>query len=899
MLSCGDEKAGGTGKQEGRLLGLYNTDSPSQGHRAAMAQRSHSSHPGKPTTAPGRRQRRFATPSLSAHSRQAPIARLGDDRPVWQLKPLVFRLLWTLAPLAAGAPLMAQAAPPEPLSASQLDWQPYDEVPQGKLCSGRYVTPAYRIEAGDTPEQVTTSADKANYGNDGVATLMGEVVLRRGDSQLESPEVSVNEARDTATAKGPVTYRQPGVLLRGDDARVSLNSDAASVDNGHYVFHEQHVRGDAVQLARLEDGRYRLKDASFTSCEPGNSLWRLVGSDITIDQDSGWGTAKHARMEMGGVPVFYWPYVRFPVDDRRHTGLLWPQFSYTSSSGFDYAQPIYLNLAPNYDATLTPRYISERGEMLEGEFRYLLPRGEEGSIEGAWLADDDGGSDPDDDEEDLIGEDRWYINYQHAGRYDARTDYQLKYGVASDGNYFDDFGRNFGETETDSLERLAQLDYHGDVWDLQFKAQGYQRMDYPLDNDDKPFYRLPSLTADGRWSQSNGFYEEWNSNATYFWRDVDETDTDIDEDQAANGSRLRLAPALGWRSDQSWSFIEPRAQLVSLSYSLDYGDRETDRSTSPSATIPVLSLDSGLIFDRETEWFGDGYTQTLEPRLYYAYVPEVDQSDLPDFDTSEDAFSWNQLWSPYRFSGGDRVGDTNKVSYGVSSRFISDESGRERLKLGVGQSSYLSDRNIDMDGDPDKTSRSDFDSYSDYYRATRDRSPVVFQADVVLNDQWTASQAVFQDFDRGVTESAQTSLRYRAEQGTVLNFGFNREIEGFVPYDDEDADDVLGYTRNEWDFSFATPMSESWSLLGRYMYDSTNSRSLEKVLGVQYNDCCYGVQVTWREWQDDNDTANTISDDEEKNGIFLTFEFKGLGGVGQSADSYLEQAVPGYRNAGF
>ncbi|MHC9038323.1 LPS assembly protein LptD, partial [Cobetia marina] len=173
-------------------------------------------------------------------------------------------------------------------------------------------------------------------------------------------------------------------------------------------------------------------------------------------------------------------------------------------------------------------------------------RGDEGTLEGAWLADDDGGSDPDDDEEDLIGEDRWYINYQHSGRYDARTAYQLKYGAASDGNYFDDFGRNFGETETDSLERLARLNYRGDVWDLEFKAQGYQRMDFPLDDEDKPFYRLPSLTANARWSQTSGFYEEWNSNATYFWRDVDETDTDIDDDEAANGTRLRLAPAVGW-----------------------------------------------------------------------------------------------------------------------------------------------------------------------------------------------------------------------------------------------------------------------------------------------------------------------------------------------------------------
>ena len=803
------------------------------------------------------------------------------------------RLSWTWTALAglASAGLATGslfAAPPEPLPADQLDWQPWgDARPADALCRGRYVMPAYRLPP-PPDANVISESDRANYGQDGETTLGGEVLLRRGDAQLEAPRVRVPGNRDMAYAAGPLTLRDSGLLVRGEAAALSLTSDAASIDTAHYVAHEQRLRGDAVRLARLEDGRYRLTEASFTTCEPGNNLWRLVGSDILLDRERGVGTATHARLEMGKVPVFYWPWVRFPLDERRQTGVLWPIMGLSSDS-LDYAQPFYWNIAPNHDATLTPRWMSDRGLLLGAEYRYLFKQNA-GQIEGAYIADDRMAGDEAPDASALEnGDARWYLDYRHAGRVDARTRYRLRYGAASDGRYFDDFGRFIGDGDTGSMPRLAQLDHRGDVWQLQARAQGYQKLDDPLRERDKPFYRLPSLTANARWSQDGGYYQQWRSNLTYFWRDVDETLVPARE--AANGTRLHLSPAIGWRLDERWGHLEPRIEWLATAYQLDYGARETGRDETLTRSVPVATLDAGLVFERELDLGGRGYRQTLEPRVNYAYVPAHDQIDFPDFDSAEQAFSWNQLWSPYRFSGSDRVGDLNRVSLGLETRLLADANGRERLSVGIGQAHYLEDRSIDMAGDPDTLPPES--NVDQYYRATRDRSPLVTRADWQVTDHWSSRWQWLYDDHLEQTESTSLAFQYRADAGHVVNLGYRWQLEGFDP--SQEDEDVVNYNREEYDLSFAWKASPRVDLIGRLLYDNTNDRALEQLAGVQWNDCCYGLQLVWREWIDDSDTANTIADDDTDRGIFLRFVFKGLGGVGGEADRYFEEAIPGYR----
>lgn len=796
-----------------------------------------------------------------------------------------------LGSLLAGASFSA-VAQGQPLPAEALDWQPYgqDEASQ-HVCRGRYVMPGYRLPAEQNPETLSVETQEVDYAADGEALLRGDVVLRRGNTELTAEQVYLPADRQQVEGQGDLALRDGQALLRGDHATLMLNEDRASLSNSHYVLYEQHLRGQASQLEQTGEEQYRLRNATFTSCDPGANSWQLVGSDIKLDRAEGFGTARHARLEVKDVPIFYWPWLRFPIDDRRHTGLLSPSVGF-SSEGLDYTQPFYWNIAPNHDATITPRWMSDHGLLLNGEYRYLLAQSQ-GIVEGGFLSNDGGSSTGNNRFE---GEDRWYIDTYHAGRVNERSGYNLRYGAASDGRYFDDFGGEFGNSERVSMERLAQVDYRGERWQLDARAQGFQRLEDPLSDTDKPFYRLPSVTANADWQFGNGFYSQWRSNATYFWRDVDERQ--VPEREAAIGTRLHLAPAFGWRAEQSWGYIEPRTELWQTAYALDYGQRVTNRETSPSRSIAITSIDSGLVFDRELELGGREYRQTLEPRVNYAYVPRTSQTQLPDFDSRERVFSWDQLWSPRRFSGTDRVGDLNRVSVGVQSRLLEDSTGRDRLSFGVGQSLYFSERRIDSEGDPDTLPARPEDDPSvnpqRRYQATRDRSPLVTRLDWQINDRWSTGYEWLFDDHREQTERSSVDLRYRHPEGHVVNLGYRWEIEGFDPGVVPGDDGFRNYNREEWDLSFAWKASPRIDLIGRYLHDQTNDRSLEQLAGLQWNDCCYGVQLVWREWVDDNDTAR-VNDDFNDRGLFLRFVFRGLGGVGQDADSYFERAIPGYR----
>ncbi|OJA05357.1 LPS-assembly protein LptD [Halomonas sp. QHL1] len=788
--------------------------------------------------------------------------------------------------LLAGASFTA-VAQGEALSAEALDWQPWGkEEAANQLCRGRYVMPSYRLPAEENPETLSLEASDVDYAANGEALLRGDVVLRRGNEEVEAERVFLPADRQQIDAEGNIAIRDGLALVRGEQAMLRLNEDRATLGNSHYVLYDQHLRGQARQLEQTGESEYRLQDASFTTCDPGANSWQLVSSDIRLNQAEGFGTARHARLQVKDVPVFYWPWLRFPIDDRRHTGLLTPSISFSADS-LDFTQPFYWNIAPNRDATITPRWMSDHGLLMNGEYRYLFKESA-GIVEGGYLSSDNGGSGGGDNR--FEGEDRWYVDARHAGRVNERSNYSLRYGAASDGRYFDDFGGEFGDNDRVSMERLARVDYRGERWQLDARAQGFQRLDDPLNERDKPFYRLPSLSANASWQLGNGFYSQWRSNATYFWRDVNEQR--VIEREAATGSRVHLTPALGWRFERPWGYLEPRTELWQTNYQLDYGERDTQRSDSPSRSIAITSVDSGLAFDRELSLGGRDYRQTLEPRLNYAYVPRTDQSELPDFDSRERAFSWNQLWSAQRFSGADRVGDLNRLSLGVESRLLEDASGRDRLSFGVGQSVYFDDRRIDIVGDADTLPpRTDGVGY---YQATRDKSPLVTRVDWQISDRWSTGYEWLYDDNLDRTERSSVDVRYRHPQGHVVNLGYRWEIQNFDPGVEADDDSFRNYDREEWDLSFAWKASPQIDLIGRYIHDQTNDRSLEQLAGVQWSDCCYGLQLVWREWVDDNDNAR-IDDDFNDRGLFLRFVFRGLGGVGQEADSYFEQKIPGYR----
>ncbi|MFV3016709.1 LPS-assembly protein LptD, partial [Pseudomonas sp. KHB2.9] len=480
-----------------------------------------------------------------------------------------------------------------------------------------------------------------------------------------------------------------------------------------YVMHKSRIRGNALYAKRAENAIIRLKDGTYTTCEPDSNAWQLKGNNITLNPATGFGTATNATLRIKNIPILYTPYIYFPIDNRRQSGFLPPSFSTGSETGFTLVTPYYFNLAPNYDATLYPQYMTKRGLLMEGEFRYLT-KSSEGQFGGAYLNDDSNERSKQTDYEKT----RYMLNWQHKGGLDSRLTTQVDYTKISDPFYFQDLkSYEEGVESRDFLNQQGSLTYRGDSYQARLNVQAYQLATI---SQITPYDRLPQITFNGALPyHPGGLNFSYETEAVRFDRDLrsgnvtnedggpfnaDGTvgerrlDTYVTGLTRANGTRLNAAPAVDYPMNWTYGFITPKLKYVYTKYDLDLdGTGKTQMAaagqtfkSSQDRAVPIASVDSGLYFDRNTNWFGKDYRQTLEPRAFYLYVPNKDQSDIPVFDTSEYSFSYASLFRDNRFSGTDRIGDENKLSLGLTSRWI-EENGFERQRVSVGQALYFKD----------------------------------------------------------------------------------------------------------------------------------------------------------------------------------------------------------------
>jgi LPS-assembly protein len=597
----------------------------------------------------------------------------------------------------------------------------------------------------------------------------------------------------------------------------------------------------------------------------------MASSNIAIDPQTGIATAKHVRIKVKDVPIIYLPWIRYPVDGRRASGLLFPEISFSDENGLDYAQPIYLNLAPNYDATITPRYIQERGEMLELELRHLS-RVTETTLGGAWLGDDDGGDvkvDPITQMKPLQGEDRWVANVVHRGGIGERWGSAIDYTKVSDEDYFRDIGNATLEVRSQSyLKQFAGLDYRTSHWGLGISATEYQNL---INNTDEQYQQLPRIHANGEYRIQAGAQDilvKLNNQFTVF---------DHNDKNRVTGDRLRSDYAVTLDKQWLWGYFRPTLKLKHLSYDLD-DPLAPGGDDSPSATVPVGIIDTGLFFERTSSLFGN-HTQTLEPRIYYLHAKSKDQSDNPDFDSDELTFSYQQLFRDERFSGGDRISDAEQVTVALTTRLIDANTGIERLHASIGQIFYLDDREVALNylAPNQELRRNDSDLAAEFGAKLTKRWR--FQSDILYND----------DSDR--VNKGSFSLRYRGNNKARFNasYRYTREDPRFVGGEEFDAD------IEQADLSAYLPISRRWSLMARWNQDITNSRELEVFGGIEYNSCCWRAAIIARHWLDrDDDLLIPEEELEYDDGIFLQIQLKGLAGTGGTLDSILSDGIYGY-----
>lgn len=744
---------------------------------------------------------------------------------------------------------------------------------QADGCCGRYIEPPRdypdaELNPDDAPLRASSTTTEAQ---DKVASMKGDVQISQGYRQVRSDTAVLNQDARTATLAGQVQLREPGLLMLGKEAHFNLDSGELSVDDATWVFHESAIRGTAGTVTRQEDGMIFIDNASYTTCEPGNNTWTMASSNIAIDPQTGMATAKHLRIKVKDVPVVYLPWIRYPVDGRRASGLLFPELSFSDKNGLDYAQPIYLNLAPNYDATITPRYIQERGEMLELELRHLS-RVTETTLGGGWLGDDDGGDvslDPITQMKPLQGEDRWLANVDHRGGIGQRWGSTIDYTKVSDEDYFRDIGNATLEARSQThLKQFAGLNYTTRNWTLGISGTEYQTL---INNTDEQYQQLPRVHANGEYRLRAGAQDllfKLHNQFTVF---------DHDDKNRVTGDRLRSDFAVTLDKQWLWGYFRPTLKLKHLSYELD-DPLTVGGDDNPSTTVPVGIIDTGVFFERASSLFGD-LTQTLEPRIYYLNAKTEDQSDNPDFDTDELTFSYQQLFRDERFSGGDRISDAEQVTVALTTRLIDASTGIERLHASIGQVFYLDDREVALNyaASNEELQRNDSDLAAEFGAQLNKRWR--FQSDILYND------------DSDLVNKGSFSLRYRGANKARFNasYRYTREDPRFVGGEEFDAN------IEQADLSAYLPISSRWSLMTRWNQDITNSRELEVFGGIEYNSCCWRAAIIARHWLErDDDLLIPEEELEYDDGIFLQIQLKGLAGTGGTLDSILSDGIYGY-----
>lgn len=743
-------------------------------------------------------------------------------------------------------------------------------------CGGAYIEPtADWPESDQDPEQSplrASSNDSEMVGE--VLTVTGDVLISQGSRAVKADNASLNRSTSELTLSGNVEIREPGVLMRGSDALMNTDTGLGHIENARILQHDAGVRVTADLSNRPSEQIIELEQATYTQCTPDDELWRLSASEMELDNSTGWGSAKHAVLRVGNVPVFYSPYMTFPIDDRRKTGFLFPSFS-SGTNGFDVSAPFYLNLAPNYDATITPRHIADRGDMLELETRYMNDWGH-WQIAGADLAKDDiGYTDPQTGE---VREHRWLGSVKHNGSFGSYWSTSIDYTKVSDDDYFRDLNIDSLDIQRAThLEQNGRLNFNSSQWTGSLLVSDFQTINnlYP-----EPYKRLPQFSLEYR-----------NDNQNFRPNLILDTEfTSFDHDKSIKDGGSFVTGDRAWAESgitlpMRWTagFIVPTAKVRHVSYDLNDPSTNIPDKTS-SATVGVGTLDMGLFFERQLQFSNTGYTQTLEPRLFYFYSEYEEQNSNPIFDTSELTFSYSQLFRDTRFTGHDRLDDANQASAGLTSRFIDNESGRESLVLSLGQIFYFEDREVNAI-DP-RTGVAPVTNTTPTTSNSEIAAEIQYQP---IDKLWFTTSALWDSRQDKMNESG-VSLHHETEGEALYNLGYRYRRNGT---------NVAGLYRNleQADASVVFPISTSWRVMGRYQYDIDTERSLEEMVALEYGDCCWLTRLVYQKAAKDelpDGMGGTELDYDYQ--VILQFQLKGLGNLGAQASSVLRESILGYKD---
>ncbi len=751
-------------------------------------------------------------------------------------------------------------------TAAETDWVPAELLAEDfplVHCGGAYIAPdSDSPEAGLDPaaSPLRSSADTTELQGNSLATLSGDVFVEEGYRRLRADKVTYNRETRQMELSGNLMLREPGLLIKAERAEINSEDGSGLLAPADYLLHDLHIRGGADEIYKREDDKLELTRAFYTHCEPDNTTWQLQTSRLILDREEGVGTATHARLKVKGVPLFYSPWLQFPIDDRRRSGLLWPSYSNTSTGGIDIAVPYYLNLAPNYDATFTPRFISNRGVIAESEVRWL-------NRYGAWV-----GSGSYLANEEDTNADRWLVALAERGRIGDRIRTRIDFTRVSDDQFFNDLStRGLEVSRTTHLDQLAELTYSLSDWEVSAKLQQFQTIEPTILEQNEPYKLLPQVRL-SRLTPNLPFQPQYTFEAEYSF---------FDHDIKTRGHRLYAEPGISYPMEWLAGFIKPTVKLKHASYFIDEPTNEGS-DKEEEYTVPVFSLDGGLFFERSLNVSDSDYVQTLEPRLFYLRTPEQDQSDIPLFDTTALTFSFAQLFRDDRFTGRDRVGDTDQLTLGLTSRFFNEE-GAEKLSGSIGQIFYFKDRQVAAGARP-RPEDSD---------AT---SAVAAEAEYRPTDHLRLTSSLLWDTALDKIDEGGIQFQYEPEDDVLLNFIYRyRRDNPLFRFNN----DVFAETIEQTDFSAVFPVGKHWRAYLRWQYDLAQHSTIEDLVGIEYSDCCWDIRVVYQRGingalDQRNPAVPGGFDVRREHAVYVQFVLRGLGSLGDKIDRILNRSILGY-----
>ncbi len=689
----------------------------------------------------------------------------------------------------------------------------------------------------------------------------GNAILKKGNKTIKAEVIEYDEVSEKLITTGNTNIDLESMSLRGSKLSLKLSDETGSMEDASFNFkrgdkEEKSVikngtvitkrsydfRGDAKAIFFEGENKKRLQSGRVTTCEADSDDWYLKSSNMEVNTKTDRVNASNAIVEFKGLPVLYTPYINFSLNKNRKSGFLATTVGTTTKSGFDLQIPYYFNISPNMDATVTARYLGKRGPQADGEFRYLEENYSGKNQIQFMKHDEESGKD-----------NRYLVKLEHQHKLNNGWSASYNYQKVSDDTYFSDLATMIQVTSVVNLPQRANISYAGDTWKFNALTEKYQTL---TNASNSPYQRLPQLDLSGR-KDFDRYILDFKSQWAYFDRDEK---FNYESNQKATGSRLSITPSISVPFAETYGYIKPKLSANLRSYNLNNSSVD-----NKDIFTPIVSIDSGMYFDRTVNLLNQNFTNTLEPRLFYVYIPYKDQSALPNFDTGLADLNMQTLFSENQFNGQDRINDANQLTASITSKFL-DKNGKERLSGIVAQRYYFEDRKIfGTDLDAKKAN-------SDIFMGGTARLANSLNLDAIFQYDPTSSK-----FLRSTLSS-----RYNPEPGKMLNLSY-RMIDNVS---DNTQDLKVFNAAGQW------PLGNRFYSIGRYNYDIKTAQTIEVLGGIEYDGGCWVARTIF-------DRISLPTSPQPNYTFFVQLELNGLGTIGSDANklnNFLYRNVPGVRN---